>query len=104
MFMAFNAGSGFLQVWLPLHANAFASGDGAQFYGILITVLAAGETIGALGAGSLSGPLSEGRMICAAQILAGLGLGRALVGQSVWSTAPALFLLGFFSGPMTAWA
>lgn len=45
-----------------------------------------------------------GRMICAAQILAGLGLGLALVGQSVWSTAPALFLLGFFSGPMTAWA
>lgn len=104
MFMAFNAGSGFLQVWLPLHANALASGDGAQLYGILLAVLAAGETIGALGAGSLSGPLSEGRMICAAQILAGLGLGLALVGQSVWSTAPALFLLGFFSGPMTAWA
>lgn len=104
MFMAFNAGEGFLQVWLPVHATAIASGDGAQLYGVLLTVLGVGEAVGALAAGSLSGPLSEGRMICAAQILAGLGLGLALVGHSVWSTVPALFLLGFFSGPMTAWA
>ncbi|WP_020672461.1 MFS transporter [Amycolatopsis nigrescens] len=104
MFMAFNAGEGFLLVWLPVHASAMASGDGAQLYGVLLTVLAAGEAIGALAAGSLTGPLSEGRLICGAQILAGLGLAVALLGQNVWSTVPALLLLGFFSGPMTAWA
>lgn len=104
MFMAFNAGFGLLEVWLPVHTTQLTSGDAAQLYGILLTVLAAGEAVGALAAGSLSGPMSEGRMICAAQILAGLGLGLALIGQTMWTTIPALFLLGLFSGPMTAWA
>lgn len=104
MFMSFNAGEGFLQVWLPVQATTLNPGHGATLYGVLLTVMAAGETVGALGAGSLSGPLSEGRMICFTQILAGLGLAVALLGHSVWSIVPALFLLGFFSAPMTAWA
>jgi MFS family permease len=104
MFMSFNAGEGFLNVWLPVHASAINSGAGAQLYGILLTVLAAGETIGALTAGILPATLPEGRLICATQTLAGLSLALALFGPSAWSTVPALFLLGFFSSPMTAWA
>jgi MFS family permease len=104
MFMSFNAGEGLIQVWLPVHATAIASGGGARLYGVLLTIIAGGETVGALSAGSLSGRLSEGRMICLAETLAGLSLGLALLGHSVWSTVPALLLLGFFSGPMTAWA
>jgi MFS family permease len=104
MFMCFNAGEGFLSVWLPLHTGDIAPAHGAQLYGVLLAVLAVGETLGALGGGVLSGSMSEGRMICLAQLLAGLSLALALFGGGVWTTAPALFLLGFFSAPMTAWA
>lgn len=104
MFMAFNAGEGLLQVWLPVQANTLDGAHGAQLYGTLLTVTAVGETIGALSAASFTSALSEGRLICLAQTFAGLSLFLALVGTSMWSTAPALFLLGFFSAPMTAWA
>jgi MFS family permease len=104
MFMAFNAGEGFLHVWLPIHSTAIDAAHGAQLYGVLLTTFAVGETVGALSAGSMSSSLSVGKLICIAQTMAGLGLALALVGQTVWSTAPALFLLGFFSAPMTAWA
>lgn len=104
MFMSFNAGEGFLQVWLPVQASTLNSAHGAQLYGTLLTVLAIGETAGALGAASFGGTRPEGQLICLAQILAGLGLALALVGPSMWSLAPALFLCGFFSAPMTAWA
>jgi len=104
MFMSFNAGFGFLQVWLPVQADALSAAHGAQLYGTLLTVLAAGETIGALSAASLTGRLREGQLICLVQILAGLSLALALIGPTIWSLIPALFLCGFFSAPMTAWA
>lgn len=104
MFMSFNAGIGFLDVWLPVHAGDLAGDQGAQLYGLLLTVLAVGETVGAVVAGSVSGAVSEGRLICAAQVLAGLSLALCLLGDSVWFVGPALFLLGFFGAPMTAWA
>jgi MFS family permease len=104
MFMSFNAGEGFLQVWLPVQADAMNAAHGAALYGVLLTVLAAGETIGALSAASVTGTRPEGQLICLAQILAGLGLALALVGSVIWSLVPALFLCGFFSAPMTAWA
>jgi MFS family permease len=104
MFMAFNAGEGFLQVWLPVQAQTLDPARGAQLYGTLLTVMAVGETLGALSAASLTGAMPEGRLICLAQMLAGLSLALALVGPSAWSTALALLLLGFFSAPMTAWA
>jgi MFS family permease len=104
MFMSFNAGAGFLQVWLPVQANMTSPAHGAQLYGVLLAVLATGETAGALAAAGFSSARPEGQLICLAQTLAGLSLALALVSPSVWSTAPALFLCGFFSAPMTAWA
>ena len=104
MFMAFNAGAGLLQVWLPVQASTLEPVNGAQLYGTLLAVTAIGETIGALGAASLTGLTTEGRLICASQFLAGLSLVLVLAGPSVWTTGAALFLLGFFSAPMTAWA
>lgn len=104
MFMAFNAGEGFLQVWLPVLASTLSPANGAQLYGTLLTVLAVGETAGALASASFGGAMPAGRRICVAQILAGLSLALALAGPSMWATAPALLLLGFFSAPMTAWA
>jgi MFS family permease len=104
MFMSFNAGTGFLQVWLPIQAKTLDATHGAQLYGALFALMAAGETIGALGAARFAAGRSEGRLICGAQTLAGLSLAPALAATSVWSTAPALFFCGFFSAPMTAWA
>jgi len=104
MFMSFNAGAGFLSVWLPIDAAIIAPNHGAELYGILLTVIGVGETSGALVAGAIELRLSAGRLICFAQVLAGLGLALALVGRSAVWTAPAVFLVGFFSAPMTAWA
>jgi MFS family permease len=104
MFMSFNAGGGFLQVWLPVQAKTLDAAHGAQLYGALFAVMAAGETLGALTAARFARNRPEGKLICAAQTLAGLGLALALLGTTVWTTAPALFLCGFFSAPMTAWA
>ena len=104
MFMSFNGGEGFLMVWLPVQANTIDAAHGAQLYGTLFAILAVGETVGALSAASLAGVRPEGQLICVAQTLAGLSLALALAGPSVWSTALALFLCGFFSAPMTAWA
>jgi MFS family permease len=104
MFMAFNAGMGFAGVWVPVEVAGLAGGHGSELYGLVLAVGAAGSTAGALAAGALDLPLSVGRLICLAQVLAGLGLGVALLGRSVWWIAPALFLVGFFSAPMTAWA
>lgn len=104
MFMSFNAGGGFLQVWLPEQAKTLDSTHGAQLYGALFALMAAGETVGALSAARFATNRPEGRLICAAQTLAGLSLAFALVATSVWTTAAALFFCGFFSAPMTAWA
>lgn len=104
MFMAFNAGLGFTGVWIPIEIAGLAGAHGSQLYGAVLAVGAAGSTAGALAAGSLRLSLSLGRLICLAQILAGLGLGLALFGRSVGWIAPALFLVGFFGAPLTAWA
>lgn len=105
MFMSFNAGLGFLLVWLPVQANALSVAHGAALYGTLLAIFAAGETVGALTAASWpSGRLPKGLLICLAQALAGLSLALALAGPVIWSLIPALFLCGFFSAPMTAWA
>jgi hypothetical protein len=104
MFMAFNAGTGLTAVWVPIEVAGLAGANGAQLYGVVLAVGAAGSTAGALAAGALDVPLSIGRLICLAQVLAGLGLGLALFGRSVAYITPALFLVGFFSAPMTAWA
>src|SRR5579862_687667 len=40
MFMSFNAGAGFLQVWLPVQAKTISVRHGAQLYGALFATMA----------------------------------------------------------------
>jgi MFS family permease len=103
MFMAFNIGSGFYSVWLPILSDQ-RLGGGSKLYGILLGVLACGEVAGALVAGGRTFRRSLGVLICFAQALAGAALGIVLIGPSVWSAALGLALFGAFSAPLTIWA
>jgi MFS family permease len=103
MFMAFNIGSGFVSLWLPIFTAEVLNG-GAGLYGILLAASALGEVVGAMIAGGQVFRLSLGTLICLAQILSGAAIGLVFIGPSLWTTIPALVLLGLFSAPMTIWA
>jgi MFS family permease len=103
MFTLFNMGEGFLSVWLPLFSVQVLRG-GPDLYGILLGVLAGGEVIGSILAGSFVFPLSLGRLICLAQILSGMSLALLLLGPNIWWAMAGLALLGLFSAPLTIWA
>jgi MFS family permease len=102
MFAVFNLGEGAMNVWLPVLSDAVLKG-GPGLYGTLLGVLAMGETVGAVYAGSTSGR-RLGRNICAVQLLAGLAVLAIVLVPSVPSAGTGLFLLGVFSAPMTVWA
>jgi MFS family permease len=103
MFMAFNIGSGFYSVWLPILSDQMLGG-GSKLYGILLGALACGEVAGALLTGSRAFQRPLGALICLAQALSGAALGIVLLGPSVWSAAIGLALCGAFGAPLTIWA
>jgi MFS family permease len=108
MFLVFNIGGGMMAVWLPILTETLLGG-GPQLYGILLGVLALGEVISALLAGSLTLPLPLGTRICLAQALAGTALLLILVTPAAttpaaWLVALSLALYGAFSAPLTIWA
>jgi len=105
MFMTFNLGEGALSVWLPLFSAQVVRG-GATVYGALLGVLAVGETVGSLLAGTVIAPrrLSPGALICLAQGLSGLALLPLLLGRTLSSAVVSLVLLGACSAPLTIWA
>ncbi len=103
MFMAFNVGLGALTVFLPLISDQIAASS-SEVFGALLGALALGEVISAWLAGSLSLNMILGKRIALAQILSGLSLALLLAGAVFWMVAIGLFLLGFFSAPLTIWA
>jgi len=103
MFMAANVGLGAMTVFLPLVSNEIAEDSSATF-GVLLGAMALGEVISAGLAGSLSLKMKLGARIAFAQILSGLSLLLLLAASSFWAVACGLFLLGFFSAPLTIWA
>jgi MFS family permease len=103
MFMAANVGLGAMTVFLPLVSNQIAE-DSSQVFGLLLGAMALGEVISAGLAGSLSIKLSLGKRIAMAQILSGASLLFLLWTSGFWAVAIGLFLLGFFSAPLTIWA
>lgn len=103
MFMAFNVGLGALTVFLPLVSDEIAPGSSAVF-GTLLGALSLGEVISAWMAGSLVLSMTLGKRIALAQILSGLSLTLLLMGSVLWAVTIGLFLLGFFSAPLTIWA
>lgn len=103
MFMVFNLGMGAMFVLLPIFTDEVLGG-GAELYGTLLGVLAAGEVLSSLLAGGLMVSLSLGTLICLAQFLAGLSLSLLLIGKpTIWSLI-SLALFGLFSAPLTIWA
>jgi len=103
MFMAFNIGGGALAVWLPILSDR-TLGGGPELYGALLGMLALGEVVSAVLAGSLVLPLSLGALICLAQLLSGTSLSLVLIGRNMLSVGAGLFLFGAFSSPLTIWA
>ncbi|HET8844102.1 MAG TPA: MFS transporter [Ktedonobacteraceae bacterium] len=103
MFMTFNIGEGILSVWLPLFADGVLRG-GPELYGLLLGVMAGGEVIGSILAGSLIFSLPLGLLICLAQMLSGISLSLVWLGSTLWWTIIGLALLGLFSAPLTIWA
>ena len=71
---------------------------------MLLGAMALGEVLSAWLAGSLSLTMSLGKRIAFAQILSGLSLLFLVAGSSFGLAAIGLFLLGFFSAPLTIWA
>ncbi|HET9905862.1 MAG TPA: MFS transporter, partial [Anaerolineales bacterium] len=93
-----------MTVYLPLISDQIATGS-SQVFGVLLGALALGEVLSAWLAGSLILNMTLGKRIALAQILSGLSLALLLIGPSAfWSVATGLFLLGFFSAPLTIWA
>jgi MFS family permease len=103
MFMAFNVGLGALTVFLPLISDQIKAGS-SEVFGVLLGALALGEVVSAWLAGSLILKMTLGKRIALAQILSGLSLALLLAGATFWAVAIGLFLLGFFSAPLTVWA
>jgi MFS family permease len=103
MFMAFNVGLGALTVFLPLVSDRIAPGS-SEMFGTLLGALALGEVTSAWLAGSLQLKLGLGMRIVLAQILSGLSLMPLFMESNFWMVASGLFLLGFFSAPLTIWA
>jgi MFS family permease len=103
MFMAFNVGLGAISVYLPLVSDQIAAGS-SEVYGVLLGAMALGEVISAWLAGSLVLNITLGTRIAIAQVLSGLSVILLLLGSTFWAAAKGLFLLGFFSAPLTIWA
>ncbi len=102
MFCVFNLGEGAMNVWLPVLSGTVLKG-GPGLYGALLGVLALGETVGALYAGSMTGR-RLGLGICVVQFLSGLAVLVIVLAPTVPAAVAGLFLLGVFSAPMTVWA
>jgi len=103
MFMAFNVGLGALTVFLPLVSDRIAPGS-SEMFGVLLGALALGEVTSAWLAGSLHLKMGLGMRIVLAQILSGLSLALLFMESNFWTVTGGLFLLGFFSAPLTIWA
>jgi MFS family permease len=103
MFMSFNFGFGVLSLWLPVMSRTILSG-GATLYGALLGVTALGQVFGAALASRLSSRWPLGRLIFSCQVLSGAALSFMLFVQTTLVAGVALFFLGLFSAPLTAWA
>jgi MFS family permease len=103
MFMAANVGLGAMTVYLPLLSDQIAPGS-SEVFGALLGAMALGEVLSAWLAGSLVLSMTLGMRIAVAQVLSGLSVALLLMRATFLAVATSLFLLGFFSAPLTIWA
>ena len=102
MFMAANIGLGMLTVYLPLLSDSLAPND-PKIYGTFLGLMAFGEVFSAALAGGLVSEMGLGLRIALAQVLSGAAV-ALLAGTGFGWVGGGLFLLGFFSAPLTIWA
>ena len=102
MFMAANIGLGMLTVYLPLLSDSLAPND-PKIYGPFLGLMAFGEVFSAALAGGLVSNMGLGLRIALAQVLSGAAV-ALLAGTGFGWVGGGLFLLGFFSAPLTIWA
>ncbi|HAL46588.1 MAG: MFS transporter [SAR202 cluster bacterium] len=103
MYMSANIAMGMMFVWLPIYSDQ-GLGGGAGLFGMLLGLLAIGEVVSSLLAGSMSFRLALGSLICIVMLLSGLSVAILLLGEKVWIAAIGMTLFGFFSAPLTIWA
>ncbi|HUG34675.1 MAG TPA: MFS transporter [Anaerolineales bacterium] len=103
MFMAANVGLGAMTVFLPFISNQISENN-SRIFGVLLGAMALGEVLSAWLTGSISMKVALGARIAFAQILSGLSLALLFMGSTFWAVTLGLFLLGFFSAPLTIWA
>jgi MFS family permease len=100
MFLTFNIGYGLVNVWLPIYADG-QPGGGSELFGFMLGMIAVGEVISAVLIGNYKLPIAAGTMIALAQLFSGVVLILPMMAFNVWAMGIALFLLGFFSSPLT---
>jgi MFS family permease len=102
-FMAFNVAEGMLMVTAPWLARTQLSG-GATALGAFLSVLAAGEIVGAAFAGHRQPRSSRVRAIGAVQAAAAVGFLALLASPNQLVIGAGFFAIGLLSAPMTIWA
>jgi MFS family permease len=101
-FMAFNIAEGMLLVTAPWLAKNHLPG-GAAMLGVLLSVLAAGEVVGA----AIAGRRSQHRLILGIAVVqagAALGFLAVLAAPNQVLVCAGFFVIGLLSAPMTVWA
>lgn len=79
MYLSANVAIGMMFVWLPIYADQGLDG-GPRLFGMLLGILAVGEVVSSVLAGSLSFRLALGSLICIIMVLSGLsGLSLAFL-------------------------
>lgn len=103
MYMCLNVSGGIALVLIPIYARDVLGG-GSETYGLLLSVLTAGELFGLLAIGALRWRWPLGRSIAAAALLDGLVLSLLLLRPTLLPMLAVLALSGVAESSLTPWA
>ena len=102
-YMSVNIAGGIVTVVIPLYVRDVLQG-GSETFGLLLSVLTAGDLLGVLAVGSLNWRWPLGRSIAWALFTSGLVLLLWLLRPPVVALAAILFVWGSLSSSLTPWA
>ncbi|HZC31793.1 MAG TPA: MFS transporter, partial [Candidatus Bathyarchaeia archaeon] len=102
-YMSVNVAGGILNVVIPIYARNVLHG-GSETYGILLTILTAGDLAGLLAVGAVSWRWPLGRSIAWALFTSGLVILLWLLQPPLLLLGAILFAFGALSSSLTPWA
>jgi MFS family permease len=102
-YMSVNVAGGIVTVVIPLYVRDVLQG-GSEMFGLLLSVLTAGDLLGLLVVGAVNWRWALGRSIAWALFSSGLVLLLWLLRPSVVPLAAILFVWGALSSSLTPWA